>query len=109
VLLDAGARHDLTVITGSPAKLWIAGLSIGYDLIFVAQHYWLYPDAPAAAGGAGEKQGAAGAAGAAPAPSGGRAVAPAPRGGGAAAGREQQPAAVLAFTELGRRWGRKQP
>jgi hypothetical protein len=29
VMLDALARHDLSVITGNPAKLWVAGLSIG--------------------------------------------------------------------------------
>lgn len=44
VALDAAARHDLSVITGNPAKLWIAALSIGYDVIFVLQHYVLYKE-----------------------------------------------------------------
>ena len=53
VFLDALARGDATVITGNPAKLWIAVLSIGYDLIFVAQHYWLSKDEDAGGAPAG--------------------------------------------------------
>lgn len=60
VLLDAFARSDATVITGNPAKLWIAALSIGYDLIFVAQHYWLYRPAEGEAGGGAAGQQAGG-------------------------------------------------
>lgn len=44
VALDAAARHDLSVITGNPAKIWIAVLSIGYDLVFLGQHYVFYRD-----------------------------------------------------------------
>jgi cystinosin len=104
VLLDAAARHDLSVITGNPAKLWIAALSIGYDLIFVAQHYWLYPDGPDHASS--PPAAGSGASGSGAPPAGGvrGRVAAAP-----AAAPAQQPAAAFAFSELGRRRGKKQP
>ncbi|KAF8069705.1 cystinosin [Scenedesmus sp. PABB004] len=41
--LNALARGDATVITGNPAKLGIAAISIAFDLLFAAQHYLLYP------------------------------------------------------------------
>lgn len=41
--VDAVARHDLSVVTGNPAKLGIAAISIAFDLLFIAQHYVLYP------------------------------------------------------------------
>ncbi|KAI8476214.1 MAG: hypothetical protein J3K34DRAFT_516640 [Monoraphidium minutum] len=44
MLLDAAARHDLAVVTGNPAKMWVAALSLGYDAVFIAQHYWAYRD-----------------------------------------------------------------
>lgn len=44
VVLDAVARQDLEVVTGSPAKLWIAVLSLGYDFVFIAQEFWWYRD-----------------------------------------------------------------
>jgi hypothetical protein len=116
VVLDAAARHDLAVITGSPAKLWIAALSIGYDLIFVAQHYLLYagddaaddaarPDtADASSGGGGGTSTSSGVkrgSGARVEPAAAAGVSPS---GGFA------PRAVLAFSEVGRRWvgGKKQ-
>jgi cystinosin len=40
--LNAAARADLAVITGNPAKLGIAAISIGFDLVFILQHYVLY-------------------------------------------------------------------
>ncbi|KAF6252889.1 hypothetical protein COO60DRAFT_1297682 [Scenedesmus sp. NREL 46B-D3] len=40
--LNAAARADLSVITGNPAKLGIAAISIGFDIVFVLQHYVLY-------------------------------------------------------------------
>jgi cystinosin len=46
--VDAMARHDLSVVTGNPAKLGIAAISIAFDLLFIAQHYVLYPQQPAA-------------------------------------------------------------
>ncbi|GBF88420.1 hypothetical protein Rsub_01132 [Raphidocelis subcapitata] len=92
VLLDAVARHDMSLITGSPAKLWIAALSIGYDLIFVAQHYVLYAGDGARGGKHGGKAAPAKAA-PAPAP-----LAAAPRGG-----------AALAFAQVGRRWAGAAP
>lgn len=62
--LDAWARHDLSVVTGSPAKLWIAALSLGYDAIFIAQAYWLYRDSDRNNGGADSAAGAVGVVGA---------------------------------------------
>jgi hypothetical protein len=35
--LNAAARGDLSVITGSPAKLGISALSVAFDVIFIVQ------------------------------------------------------------------------
>eukprot|EP00775_Hariotina_reticulata_P009904 gene9904-10061_t len=40
--LNALARNDLSVVTGNPAKLGISLISIGFDVIFILQHYVLY-------------------------------------------------------------------
>ena len=40
--VNAVARADLSVITGNPAKLGISAISIGFDIIFILQHYVLY-------------------------------------------------------------------
>jgi hypothetical protein len=37
VVLDAVARHDLSLITGSPAKMWVAALSLAFDAVFIHQ------------------------------------------------------------------------
>jgi len=108
VVLDAAARHDLTVITGSPAKLWIAALSIAYDLIFVAQHYSLYSGADEQQ----QQQQSLTAASSAVKPVADlpAAIAPTTREAGGGSGGVGPRAAVLAFSEVGRRWvgGRKQ-
>jgi len=46
---DAAARHDLSVITGNPAKLGISTISIAFDALFMLQHYVLYPATKTAA------------------------------------------------------------
>ncbi len=47
--VDACARQDLGVLTGNPAKLGIASISIAFDLAFVWQHYVLFGGGGAAA------------------------------------------------------------
>lgn len=42
ILMDASARNDWSVVTGNPAKLGISGISIAFDVLFIAQHYLLY-------------------------------------------------------------------
>jgi cystinosin len=49
--LNAAARADLSVITGNPAKLGIAAISIGFDIVFILQHYVLYRGGNGAADG----------------------------------------------------------
>ena len=34
---------NATAITGNPVKFLMGLTSIGFDLIFILQHYWLYP------------------------------------------------------------------
>jgi cystinosin len=50
--LNAAARADLSVITGNPAKLGIAAISIGFDLVFILQHYVLYRGSSSSSGDA---------------------------------------------------------
>lgn len=40
--LNAVARADVSVITGNPAKIGISAISIGFDILFILQHYVLY-------------------------------------------------------------------
>jgi cystinosin len=40
--LNALSRNDMSVVTGNPAKLGISLISIGFDVIFILQHYVLY-------------------------------------------------------------------
>lgn len=44
--LNAVARADMSVITGNPAKLGISAISIGFDILFILQHYVFYRNAP---------------------------------------------------------------
>jgi len=44
LFLDASVSNDWSSITGNPAKLGLSILSIAFDLLFLAQHYILYPD-----------------------------------------------------------------
>eukprot|EP00878_Enallax_costatus_P003155 GHUV01003355.1.p3 GENE.GHUV01003355.1~~GHUV01003355.1.p3 ORF type:complete len:145 (+),score=42.79 GHUV01003355.1:1124-1558(+) len=40
--LNAVARADMSVITGNPAKIGISAISIGFDILFILQHYVFY-------------------------------------------------------------------
>lgn len=40
--LNAFARADASVITGNPAKIGISAISIGFDILFILQHYVFY-------------------------------------------------------------------
>lgn len=43
MLLDAGLENDWGSMSSNPGKLGIALLSIGFDVVFLFQHYVLYP------------------------------------------------------------------
>lgn len=45
VFLDSALDRDWSGITGNPAKLLLANITVCFDLIFVFQHYVLYRDA----------------------------------------------------------------
>ncbi|KAH8891400.1 PQ-loop-domain-containing protein [Thozetella sp. PMI_491] len=40
--IDSWIQHDISGVTGNPVKFLLGNVSIGYDLIFMAQHYILY-------------------------------------------------------------------
>lgn len=44
-IMDAVLTADWSALTGNPVKLSLALISIGFDLIFIVQHYVLYPGA----------------------------------------------------------------
>ncbi|CAK7271215.1 hypothetical protein SEPCBS57363_004503 [Sporothrix epigloea] len=44
LLLDSYRQQDWSGVTGNPVKLLLGNVSVGYDLIFFAQHYVLYPN-----------------------------------------------------------------
>lgn len=41
--MDAWLTRDWSALTGNPVKLALALVSIGFDVIFIIQHYVLYP------------------------------------------------------------------
>ncbi|PLW22317.1 hypothetical protein PCASD_15297 [Puccinia coronata f. sp. avenae] len=43
MVLDAGLNNDWSSMTSNPGKLGIAILSIAFDVVFLIQHYVLYP------------------------------------------------------------------
>ncbi|RMD41172.1 hypothetical protein DV735_g3949, partial [Chaetothyriales sp. CBS 134920] len=45
LVIDASFQGDWSGITGNPLKFGLSVVSIGYDLVFMAQHYILYPGA----------------------------------------------------------------
>lgn len=49
IILDSGLNDDWSGLTGDPAKTGLALLSIIFDLIFIVQHYVLYPPRPSSA------------------------------------------------------------
>ncbi|CAK7230483.1 hypothetical protein SBRCBS47491_007600 [Sporothrix bragantina] len=44
LFIDSYRQRDWSGLTGNPVKLLLGNVSIGYDLIFFAQHYVLYPN-----------------------------------------------------------------
>lgn len=44
LVLDSSLQNDWSGITGNPVKLLLGNVTIIFDLIFVVQHYILYPD-----------------------------------------------------------------
>lgn len=45
LVIDSSLQEDWSGITGNPAKLGLANISIMFDLIFFTQHWILYPSA----------------------------------------------------------------
>lgn len=52
LLLDAWRENALSGITGDLAKLFLGSVSIIFDVVFMAQHYWLYRHGATSDGGA---------------------------------------------------------
>jgi len=44
LLLDALLSNDVSGVVGNPAKLGLSILAIGFDVLFIVQHYVLYPE-----------------------------------------------------------------
>ena len=44
LVIDASMQNDWSGITGNPAKFGLSNISIIFDVIFIVQHYVLYPD-----------------------------------------------------------------
>jgi len=42
LVVDASAKGDYSLITDNPVKLGLSFVSIGFDILFMVQHYWLY-------------------------------------------------------------------
>ncbi|ETV78321.1 hypothetical protein H257_07907 [Aphanomyces astaci] len=47
IILTSSVTNDWTAITGDPVKFGLGFTSVFFDVIFITQHYVLYPDAPA--------------------------------------------------------------
>lgn len=45
LVMDSSLQSDWSGITGNPVKLFLGNISIISDLIFIIQHYILYPGA----------------------------------------------------------------
>ncbi|EXJ82368.1 hypothetical protein A1O3_06181 [Capronia epimyces CBS 606.96] len=43
LVIDASLQGDWSGITGNPLKLGLSNISIAFDVIFIVQHYLLYP------------------------------------------------------------------
>ncbi len=42
-IMDAVLTADWSALTGNPVKLALAMISIGFDVMFIVQHYVLFP------------------------------------------------------------------
>jgi cystinosin len=43
IVVDSIVLGNISAITGNPVKFGMGMTSIVFDLIFILQHYWLYP------------------------------------------------------------------
>ena len=43
LLLDSSLQNDWSGVTGNPVKLMLGNVSMLFDIIFLTQHYILYP------------------------------------------------------------------
>jgi cystinosin len=43
LILDASFQGDWSGITGNPLKLGLGNISIAFDVVFIVQHFLLYP------------------------------------------------------------------
>ena len=43
LLLDASFQADWSGVTGNPAKFGLSNISLFFDVVFITQHYILYP------------------------------------------------------------------
>jgi len=48
LLIDSSLQADWSGVTGNPVKLGLGNVSIFFDVIFITQHYILYPRTKAA-------------------------------------------------------------
>lgn len=44
LIIDSAFQGDWSGITGNPVKLGLGNVSIFFDLVFIVQHYILYPE-----------------------------------------------------------------
>ena len=42
LVLDSSLQDDWSGLAGNPVKLGLGNISIMFDVMFIAQHYWLY-------------------------------------------------------------------
>lgn len=47
LVIDASLQNDFSGITGNPLKFGLSVVSTAFDLLFIVQHYLLYPTSPA--------------------------------------------------------------
>jgi cystinosin len=40
--IDSYLQHDWSGVTGNPVKFGLGNTAIGFDLVFIVQHYWIY-------------------------------------------------------------------
>jgi cystinosin len=44
LVIDSSLQNDWSGITGNPAKFALGNVTIFFDIILIAQHYFLYPN-----------------------------------------------------------------
>jgi len=46
LFIDASFQGDWSGVTGNPAKFGLSNISLFFDVIFILQHYIIYPSPP---------------------------------------------------------------